>query len=148
MAVAATRERELKLDVGPDFALPQLGDQLDDRTFVSTYFDTADRRLARSGVTLRRRVENGLSLWQLKLPQGVARLELEVPGGPAVPAELRALLAGLLRGSPLESVATLRTRRGGVLVRDREQGFAEVVLDRVSVLDGQRVSGSFAEVEV
>src|SRR3954471_15633371 len=101
MAVAATTERELKLDVEPDFALPELGDAIEERLFVSTYFDTPERRLARTAITPRRRGENGPSLWQPKPPQGAARLELEVPGGPTPPAELLALLAGLLRREEL-----------------------------------------------
>ena len=42
-------------------------------------------QLARGGITLRRRVENGLSRWQLKLPRDEGRDELEAPGGPAGP---------------------------------------------------------------
>lgn len=144
-----TRERELKLDADEGFVLPDVGGRsVEERVFTSTYHDTPGRRLARYGITLRRRVENGLSLWQLKLPDGAARLELEVAGGPAPPQELRDLLAGLVRTDPLESVATLRTRRAGVLVSDRESGFAEVVLDEVAVLDGPRVAQRFREVEV
>ena len=74
-------EREVKLDPGAAFALPELpGRPLESRVFTSTYYDTPPRSLARGGITLRRRVENGLSHWQLKLPREDGRDELEAPG--------------------------------------------------------------------
>ena len=142
------RERELKLDVEPGFALPELGSPLPARTFTSTYFDAADRRLLRAGITLRRRVENRTGLWQLKLPSDEGRYELEERGGPTKPPTAFAeLLAALLRGgATLEPVAKLRTRREGVAVGTRPDR-VEVVVDTVAVLDGRRVASSFAEVE-
>ena len=114
-------ERELKLELAEGFTFPDLpGEPLESRLFTSTYHDTPDRSLAGAGITLRRRVENGLSRWQLKLPRGGnARAEVEAPGGPV----------GLLRRSRRSSprtcatgssgpVATLRTRRTGVRVAD------------------------------
>jgi CHAD domain-containing protein len=150
VAVVATDERELKLDVPDGFALPELsGEPLASRVFVSTYYDTADHRLARAGITLRRREENGLSAWQLKLPRGASRLEVEHEGGPArPPRQLQDALLGVTRGEKLESVARLRTRREGVLVADQEQPLAEVVLDVVAVLDGSHVVQEFRELEV
>ena len=75
-----TLEREIKLRAGPEFELPELGGEaIEPREFDSTYHDTRDHRLARHGVTLRHRIENRKGAWQLKLPQGNARLELEVP---------------------------------------------------------------------
>lgn len=140
-----TIEREVKLRPGDAFRLPELGGEpLPTRVFVSTYHDTVDLRLARHGVTLRHRIEDGAGLWQLKLPRGAARTELEVPGPPArPPLELLALLPAYLRGRELVPVARLRTRREGV----RAQG-AEIVDDNVAVLEGQRVSRRFRELEV
>ena len=84
--VKAIRERELKLDVDPGFTLPDLGGRpIPPRTFTSTYFDTPEHRLLRSGITLRRRVENRKGVWQLKLPSDGGRFELEEPGGPTPP---------------------------------------------------------------
>ena len=104
----------------------------------------ADLRLARHGITFRHRVEDGAGLWQLKLPRDAARLELELGGPPArPPAELVDLLPAYLRGAALVPVARLRTRREVVLA----QG-AEIVDDSVAVLEGQRVSRRFREVEV
>jgi CHAD domain-containing protein len=142
--VPPTLERELKLDADPDFVLPELGGKrLPPRTFTSTYFDTPDRRLLRSGITLRRRVENRAGVWQLKLPSEEGRYELEERGGPAkAPAAFLGLLVAPLRGAELEPVARLRTARSGVRVDG-----VDVTLDAVAVLDGRRVSGFFVEVE-
>ena len=111
---------------------------------MSTYHDTPDLVLARHGLTFRHRVENGAGVWQLKLPQGAARIELEQPGRPArPPLELTSLLVGFLRGRELGPVARLRTRREVVLARG-----AEIVDDSVSVLAGARVVRRFRELEV
>ena len=82
-----TVERELKLEPPDGFELPPLeGEDLESRIFTSTYYDTPPRSLLRAGITLRRRVENGLSRWQLKLPRdGYARAEIEAFGGPVGP---------------------------------------------------------------
>jgi CHAD domain-containing protein len=142
-------ERELKLRAPEGFELPALaGEPLEPRVFVATYHDTTDFRLARVGVTLRHRVENGRGAWQLKLPRGEGRMELESDGGPVeVPGELAALLPAITRGHELVAAASLRTRRSGVRVRDPGSA-AEVVLDRVSMLDGRRVTRAWEEVEV
>ncbi len=139
-----TVEREVKLGAGEGFVLPELGTPLPERLFVSTYFDTADLRLARNGVTLRHRVEDGTGLWQLKLPHGAARIELELPGPPARPPEsMLDLLVAHLRGEGLVPVARLRTRREGMRVNG-----AEIVEDTVAVLDGVHVTRRFRELEV
>ena len=138
-----TLERELKFEAD-DIQVDRLGGEpLELRTFASSYYDTEDRRLLRAGITLRRRVENGLSNWQLKLPSGESRLELEEPGGPAAPPPgLARLLSGILRGSELELLAMLETRRHGRLVEG-----VEVTIDDVSVLDGMSVVRRFSEIE-
>jgi CHAD domain-containing protein len=143
--VKETFERELKLEPPDGFVLPELGGEpLPTRVFTSTYHDTPDLVLARNGITLRRRVEEGTGLWQLKLPRGVARVELEQPGPPArPPLEMVSLLVAHLRGRRVEPVARLRTRRVGV----RADG-VEVVDDSVSILAGQRVTGRFRELEL
>jgi len=149
-AMRETLERELKLDPSGSFALPALpGEPLEPRLFTSTYYDTPPRSLARCGITLRRRVENGLSRWQLKLPRENARAELEAPGGPAgPPPELESLLAAHLRYGSVEPVATLRTRRVGVRVLAGDRRLADVVLDSVDILDSGHAAGAFAELEV
>ena len=145
MAIRETVEREVKLRAGEEFRLPELGGEaIEPRLFISTYHDTTDHRLARRGVALRHRVENGKGLWQLKLPQGKARLELEAAGGPGSPPdEMLALVVAHLRAEPIAPIARLRSRRVGV----RADG-AEIVHDTVAVLDHQRVTRRFEELEV
>jgi CHAD domain-containing protein len=148
--VKRTLERELKLDVEPGFRLPGLpGQPLHPRVFVSRYFDTPDHRLARYGVTVRCRVEQRRPLWQVKLPRGAARLELELAAPPSkLPDQIRYLLRVYVRDADLVPVAALRTRRTGIRVQEHGEPVAEVVLDSVSVLDGRKVKRRFREVEV
>jgi hypothetical protein len=112
----AAVEHELKLEGGEEVDLDRLGGEpIESQFFSSTYYDAADLRLLRAGITLRRRVANGASAWQLKLPREDARLELEEPGGPgSVPASLAAVLSGAVRGEEVVPIATLATRRRGV----------------------------------
>jgi CHAD domain-containing protein len=90
-------------------------------------------------------------LWQLKLPhsgQANARTELEEPGGPSgPPPSLARLLVALTRHGGLGPVATLRTKRSGVRVRDGLRPVAEVTVDEVTILAGAKTDG-FTELEV
>jgi inorganic triphosphatase YgiF len=59
MEYAATLEHEVKFDVVPEYALPDLRplvrrtERLPEQQLVTTYFETPDRRLWREGLTLR-----------------------------------------------------------------------------------------------
>jgi CHAD domain-containing protein len=141
----STLERELKLDPPDGFVLPALdGDGLPARNFASTYLDTEDLRLARGGVTLRYRVENGSGAWQLKLPREGARVELEREGAPgSAPAELIGLLTAHLRGRKLVRVARMKTRRQTI-----RTAAGDVVDDAVSVYEGPRIRMRFRELEI
>jgi CHAD domain-containing protein len=145
----ATSEYERKLDAPLGFRLPPLGGSpLEPRVFTSVYYDVPGSSLAAAGITLRRRTENGRSVWQLKLPSEDSRLELEADGGPkSPPQEVLDLLHAHLRHGPLERVAELRTRRCGELVA-RNGATAEVTVDEVAVMDARRVQDRFVEVEV
>jgi len=80
------------------------------RVFRSTYHDTADRRLGRSGVALRRRLENGTSTWEVVLPEAPGRVALAAPGGPAGPPPLIAdLLQAIVRQGELVEIEALQT---------------------------------------
>src|SRR6476620_9489400 len=133
--------------------MPSLpGSPLPERTFTSTYHDTPARSLGRAGITLRRRVENGTSLWQLKLPRAGApsdRFELEEPGGPSgPPPELARLLVAHVPHGRLEPVATLRTHRSGVRVEEDGRAGADVTVDEVTILYAERSVEGFTELEV
>jgi CHAD domain-containing protein len=121
----------------------------------STYYDTSDVRLARSGVTLRYRSgEDAGPGWTLKLRvpglDSTQRDEFTFPGAPdSVPAEAADLVAALARSEPLRPVASLRTRRRRwMLCGDGDIPLAELVDDEVSVLDGDRVLARFRELEL
>ena len=66
------REFELKYSADAD-AFAALGAKWDDFTVISmetTYFDTADCALSSRHITLRRRMENGVSVCTVKTPDG------------------------------------------------------------------------------
>jgi len=148
--VKATLERERKLTAAPGFRLPVFaGEPFPPRELNSTYHDTGDHRLAMAGITLRYRAERDRGAWQLKLPHGEDRLELEFDGPPrAAPAAVLDLLTAHLRRERPRPVARLRTHRSGVIVRDGDRELAEVVTDAVSVYAGRRIARRFEEIEV
>jgi CHAD domain-containing protein len=137
-------ERELKFEGNGVVEIERLGGvPLETRTFSSTYYDTPDRRLLRAGITLRRRVEHGLGVWQLSLPAANSRLELEDPGGPgSPPSSISDVLSGILRDRAVEPIATMRTHRRG----RRVDGVA-VTVDDVEIIDGHAVVDRFTEIE-
>jgi CHAD domain-containing protein len=74
--------------------------------FVATYHDTADRRLARAKIALRRRLHNGTGLWEAKIGKEL----ISAPGGPnSLPEELARRLTAPLRNRQLLEVVRLRT---------------------------------------
>ncbi|MGZ8381461.1 MAG: CYTH and CHAD domain-containing protein [Nitrospira sp.] len=148
--ISSQRERERKLTVASDFHLPRLpGTPLPRRQLISTYYDTTAYDLAHARITLRHRVERGKKAWQLKIPLGDDRQEIEVPDDKSdPPASLRDLLILHLGHRPLVPIMTLRVWRTGVLVRDRRRPVAEVVLDNVTVVKDGRVIQRFRELEI
>ena len=133
-----------------DFTLPKIeGRPLEKRVFTATYYDTPERRLARAGITLRRRLENGNNVWELELPREPEALNLDAPGGPSGPPPVLArLLTGVVRGVPLREVRTIRTRRAGVRVVSGGLETVEALFDSISVLDGRRVEEEFTEISL
>ena len=126
-----------------------------DQQLRATYYDTADLRMARHGVTLRYRTgEAETPRWTLKLPVGARGSELEreelnfEASRREPPAEIRSLLTAHTRGEPLTAVATLRTRRRRIHLVADETPIAEVADDEVSVIEGRRVVSRFRELEV
>lgn len=156
------QEIERKFDVPARFRLPALSDTGDgiDKVvqqptlrLTADYYDTADLRLARNRITMRRRTGGGDDGWHLKLPHADAatRDELQLPlatvGTP--PATLEHLVLGITRGAELVRVATLRTERRPSLIYDGHGvALAELTDDRVSVTIGGKVVSRFRELEV
>ena len=154
------KEREAKLEAPPGFELPELGrpgdgfsaEPLAARRLRTTYYDTADLRLARWGASLRYRPGEG---WTVKLPEGeegvlLVRAEHTFPGdGSRPPAEARALIRPFVRTAALSPSVRMRTLRRPVELRDPAGSrLGELVDDDVQVLDGRRIQGRFRELEV
>ena len=148
--VSSKLEREIKFAVDSDFRLPRLsGVPLPRRFLVSTYYDTASHDLAHARITLRHRVERGQEAWQLKIPLGSDRQEIEViDRSPLPPASLRDLLLLHLQHRRLVPVATLRVWRTGVRIRRSRVPVAEIALDNVSVVKNGLVIQRFREIEI
>ena len=152
-------EVETKYDVGDGFAVPDLTgldgvatvDAPVEHELEAVYFDTADLRLLRARVTMRRRTGGGDAGWHLKLPAGAARRELHAPLGRAtttVPKALREPVAGVLRGGSPSPVATLRTRRVVTSLRGPDGALlAEVADDTVTATVPPADAGQPMEVQ-
>jgi len=158
------RERELKLAAPGSFVVPDLTDdglgvlamqELPELTLTSTYYDSADLRLARSGVTLRYRTgEETGPAWTLKLPvaghDALERDEHTFQGSPdVIPLEAAELVTALVRSAPIQPVASLETRRKRwMLCGADDEALAELADDQVTVLDGTRGVARFRELEL
>lgn len=143
-------KHEVKLSVDPDFRLPsRLGTPLPRTLLTSTYYDTASHDLAHARITLRRRIERGKAAWQLKIPLGNDRQEVEADGGQVdPPASLSDLVILHVDHRTLVPVATLRVWRTGIRVRRGRHPSAVVVIDSVAVVKNDRVIQRFREVEI
>ncbi|TMF69601.1 MAG: CHAD domain-containing protein, partial [Chloroflexi bacterium] len=155
----------MKLGAGPAFHLPDLAGVVagvevgppETVRMETVYFDTPDLRLARWGVSLRRRAGAG---WTLKLAEPpstpgkpnttvLARQELTFQGGAKPPEAALEVVRAYVRKAELVPVARLSTVRRRVrLVDGNGARVAEVVDDEVSVRDGRRVAARFREIEV
>ena len=105
-------EREVKLSAAPAFRLPDLSGLADgveagperEARMDTTYYDTADLRLARWGLSLRHRAGEG---WTIKLPSStsgpdrvLARDEVTFDGPPRrPPAAAAALVRAYVRAA-------------------------------------------------
>ena len=148
--ISAHTERELKLSIDDEFRLPRLpGTPLPRRQLISTYYDTAAYDLAHARITLRHRVERGKKTWQLKIPLGEDRQEVEVPAEQAdPPASLRNVLMVHLGHQKLLPAVTLRVWRTVLQIRHGRVPLAEIVLDRVSVEKDGHIVQRFRELEI
>lgn len=156
------REIEQKFDVADEMALPSFED-LDGVAAVSapivheldaTYYDTADGRLGRAGIALRRRHGGADEGWHLKESVGKhERLETHAPLGAVdgeVPEALAALVRSRTRDRQLFPTARIRNSRTARVLLDNEAtALAEVADDRVTGTDlGRDHTTSWREVEV
>lgn len=145
-------ERELKLDVGPDFELPRLPGDEDQRYELSAaYHDTEQAWLQAQGVTLRRRTGGADEGWHLKVPHPQGRVEIQTDlASTTPPDELNAMTRGLRFDQPLRQTAVLHTDRRSHLVRNGEgELVAEVSDDRVeATVEATGRTESWRELEV
>jgi CHAD domain-containing protein len=148
--LSSTPEREIKLTVDSDFRLPRLlGAPQPWKILTSTYYDTESYDLTHARITLRYRVERGKKAWQLKLPLCDDRQEVETTDHQRLPpTEFRGLLILHLGERHLVPIATLRVRRTSVIARRNRRPVAEVSLDSVSVMKGNRIVQRFRELEI
>ncbi len=154
------RERETKLMVDSAVSLPPVGELLDGCgtgtseavSLTAVYFDTADLRLTRSGVSLRFRSDDG---WTVKIPvvdddEGLVRDERsfgnEISGPPSAALEM---VLPWARSEPLAVVARIETRREKTLVRNADRRLVcEIADDDVhGFVDGETPM-HFREIEV
>lgn len=175
------REIERKLEVPSGFRLPRLAGTVasvassDPQPVLhleAVYFDTADLRLARSHITLRRRTGGNDDGWHLKLPvqaargkrgaaghrshaDAASRDELQLPLGASStdahepPWALVSAVLGVTRGAVLAPVATIRNQRRPTHLVDADgRPIAEITDDRVTVLRSGRITERFREIEV
>ena len=153
-------EQEDKYEVDSDWVMPQITDLVPDgghfdqqvRELDSTYFDTSGAGLRVFGITLRRRVGGLETGWQLKVPNGTARTELQSGSrAKTLPSALAKGVEGLLAGESLDAVAAIMTTRTAyrVINADGELLF-EIADDQVESgpPDGESMLHSWREVEV
>lgn len=155
-------EIELKLLAPSAFELPDLSGletgvassiEQDPLDLSAVYFDTPGFRLMQHGITLRYRSGEAKGpVWTLKLPgqRDDQRDELDFPGEYGQPPQaVRDLLFGVTAGEQLRPVAEIKTRRRvWALMDEAGDQLAELVDDRVTVLDGNHIRDSFREIEV
>jgi len=158
----SAREREIKLAAPSGFQLPSLTDPgngifvgaTDTLDLDATYYDTTDLRLARAGALLRHRSDDG---WTVKLPapvdgddEAIARDEHHFDGDASrIPEDAADLVRALVRNGELAVVARLHTSRRRIPVRGVDgSAVAEVVDDRVEVVEGASLEQSFREIEI
>ena len=143
--------KTVHFEAGDAFELPALGGPaLPRRDFTETFYDTAGGRLGLAGFVLRRRIENGKGLWRLTVVcDGVSTMDIEAPGGPAgPPEELRELVSAASAGFELAPVLRARTHATGVRVKSGSRSLAKVSVASIALLDGQRATDSFSEIEL
>ncbi|WP_407341342.1 CHAD domain-containing protein [Pengzhenrongella phosphoraccumulans] len=128
--MGAHRQINAKLEAPEIVPVPDLAtlrgvasaDASEDHSLEAVHWDTADLRLARARITLRRRTGGASQGWQLKVPVSADEwIDLRAPLGTddaVVPAELLAAIAARVREATIEPVVVLRTARKVHALRD------------------------------
>lgn len=102
---------------------------------AAVYYDTADLRLTRSRVTLRRRTGGRDDGWHIKLPgNGYGRTEVTAPPGEpgVIPPDIAARVRAIVRDEPLEEIARVdNTRTETMLLNAKGAVVAEFCDDHV-----------------
>ena len=163
---AAPLEREVKLAAGADVEVPPLDGVLPGLRAVAAapevldarYWDTADLRLIRSGVSLRHRTRDGAAgTWTVKVPAGggvptsgaLVRTEVDLPGpGGRPPAQAVRLVAAHARDAELVPMARLVTTRTTLALEIDGRPVGELADDLVEVFESDEVVVRFREVEI
>jgi CHAD domain-containing protein len=161
MADDTNFEREAKFDVDVMFELPDFRGvvgqtvRLAEQRLWAVYYDTADLRLWRRGITFRHRTGEGdVGVWTMKLPSDgtgltVDRTELTWGSpGDQLPDEAARYLRGVVRRASLRPVAELATIRRRLELRGSNgEVYGEIDDDTVTVLSGDRDSFRFRQLE-
>ena len=136
-------ETETKYEASGDVVLPPLdglpqvaSTRADEERLAAQYWDTADLRLLRAGLTLRAPHWRPRRRWT-ELPGRAGQpVEIRLPpgrSGRVVPPELADLVTARTRGAVLAPVAMVRTTRQRVVLLDSAgEALAEVADDLVS----------------
>jgi CHAD domain-containing protein len=151
--VTSFREIERKFDADPTAPFPDLSGVSDavsepaELHLEATYFDTADARLLRRGITLRRRIGGDDAGWHLKLPVGQdERTEVRLPlgrGAKAVPDAMVREVRAVVRDRPLVPIAVLRTTRVERTLMDANGNVLATVAD--DTVHAERSTGGALE---
>ena len=153
-------EQEDKFDVDLDWVMPPLAELVPDggrldqevRKLDNTYFDTPGAGLRLFGITLRRRVGGSETGWQLKIPSGTAKTELQSGSrAKTLPPALVQGVEGLRAGESLDPVAKIVTTRTAYRLLNADSELVlEIADDQVEAgpPDGGSALHSWREVEI
>jgi CHAD domain-containing protein len=154
------KEQESKFEVDADWVMPPVAGLVPDggrveqevRKLDNSYFDTPGAGLRLFGITLRRRVGGSETGWQLKVPSGTARTELQSGSrAKSMPPALAKGVEGLRAGESLDPVATIVTTRTAYQFLNADDELVmEIADDQVESgpPDGELMLHSWREVEV
>ncbi len=143
-------EKDITFQILSRFQIPEnIGVLISPRVFTSTYYDSEQHRLGRLGLTLRKRVECGHGVWQLTIPSGEHRIELEMPSGSRrIPHQFLDLLLAFFRNQYPIQLGKLRTWRTGRLLQEDGKFVAEITLDSVAFLRENKIASRFQEMKL